>query len=153
MAKINGLTQKEELFCQLITSGEKQAIAYEKAGYKFTTPKARNEAASRLAKKPRIIKRLKELREAVGKKFDYTREQAFKELETAQKIAMGAPVPMPDGTTKELPSPNPTAVIKAIEKKIDLAGIEPPKKLDVTGGVRITLPGETTRAEWEAGDE
>ena len=80
-----------------------------------------------------------ELRAAVGEEFHYTRRQAFDELVEVQTIARK--------TT------NPAVMAKVVGQKIDLAGIEPPKKLDVTGGVRLTLPGEMSRKEWEAGDK
>ena len=129
-AAIKGKRQRE-LFAQFFVAGKSKTDAHELAGYSAKTRKARSNEASRLSHTPEVAARIAELKAEVAEEFRYTREQAMKELETAQKIAMGAPVPMPDGTTKELATPNPAAMITAIKQKIDLTGIEPAKKIDV----------------------
>ena len=146
------MSHQRELFAQFYVAGKPKTDAHKLAGFSAKNRKDRANEASRMSRIPEVAARIKELKAELAAEFAYTRNEEMKELEAAQKIAMGAPVPMPDGTVKELPVPNPAAVIKAIEKKIDLSGIEPAQKHDVnvTGGIRLTLPGEMTREEWEA---
>lgn len=136
--KAKKLTQQQEIFAQFVAAGKQKTEAHKLASYKSKTQKNRSNEASRLSRVPHIAARIEELKAATAEEFSYTRKEAFDELVEVQGLARN--------------SANTAVMSKVVGQKIDLAGIEPPKKNDVnvTGGIRLTLPGEMTREEWEA---
>jgi len=86
-------TDKEQTFCILIFKGETQLDAYRKA-FNNTNPNDNtiSPRASKLYKTAKIQTRINELRQLMAekavKKFTYTIEQSFKNLEKAQQLAL-----------------------------------------------------------------
>lgn len=79
MAKINknGLTDKQEAFCQEYVKDSNGAQAAIRAGYRVSSAK---EIGSENLTKPNITKRVAELQEAIAKKNELTSEMIVKEL-------------------------------------------------------------------------
>ena len=71
-----GLTPKEEIFAQEKAKGADSVDAYEAAGYNpGATRKSHRENACRLAKRPHVMARIKELQEAVNQQAILSIEQ------------------------------------------------------------------------------
>ena len=84
---------------------------------------------NRMLKRPGVQAELDILRKKATKKYEYSLELAMKDLERVEKIAAGAPVPMPDGSVKQLPVPNPAVMLKVAEQRIRLFDVAPPPRV------------------------
>jgi hypothetical protein len=127
------LTPKEENFCYnyIITNGNRSEAYKLSFNCKNSNPNTIKEAASRLFKKEKIRKRIAELRDEINKEFKYTAYESFKNLEFAQKLALGLEADDDiDGDsilrifkTKKLPKADISNFISAEEKKAKITGI------------------------------
>ncbi|MDR1944868.1 MAG: terminase small subunit [Candidatus Peribacteria bacterium] len=89
------LTIKHVNFCkEYIKNGGNRTKAYKSAfNCSKVTDKSVNESSSRLLNDKRIIEQLEELQKPLQKKFEYTVEQALKELDEAREMAEGLKKP------------------------------------------------------------
>ena len=121
------MQEKELAFArEYHTNGKNAAQAAMTVGYVKAT--ARNQG-HRLLKRPGTQAELTKLRKKATKKYEYNLELAMKDLERVEKIAAGAPVPMPDGSVKQLPVPNPAVMLKVAEQRIRLFDVAPPPRV------------------------
>lgn len=87
------LTVKQEKFCQLVVELGNQAEAYRQAFNSKASPQSCAVEASKLAAKPSIAPRLKELRENIAMKHEVTVDSLLQELEEARAIALTCETP------------------------------------------------------------
>lgn len=120
------LTNRQELFCIEISKGNTQKDAYIKAGYSTKNMKdetIRNNAYM-LMQKSDIAARIKELKDPLQKKFEYTMEQSFEMFKKIQEMALNK---------EDLSN-----FIKAEELKGKLLGLYTDKvKTDISGNLGL----------------
>jgi hypothetical protein len=114
------LTPKQEKFCQVFIETGNASEAYRQV-YNCTNMKP--ESINRMAKENmdnlKIASRVSELREEHKKRHDFTIDDAVREYDEAREIAR----------MKFDASP----MISATSKKVDLYGLEAPKKVNIEG--------------------
>lgn len=88
--KAQGLTAKQEKFCQSVASGMSQADAYRSAyDAGKMKPATIQETASRLMSNPKVSARVAAIRKPVVEKVQYDLEQAMREAQEAYNISKG----------------------------------------------------------------
>jgi hypothetical protein len=130
---------RQERFVQGLMKGQKQHVAYERAGYRAKTRTVADVNATRLSSLPHVRARLAELQERQAKRLDVTVDDLIRELEAARVKAMRA---------KQL-----AAAIAATMGKARLLGFLTEKVgLDVTLRKPMREPGEIKQMsleEWQ----
>jgi hypothetical protein len=79
---------------EYLTNGGNASEAYRNSFEpKNMSERVLNARACEMAKKPRVKKKLEELKNNLQKKFEYTAEQSFKKLESVQELAINSEKP------------------------------------------------------------
>lgn len=124
LIKEKNLTPKQENFCQLISQGKSQLLAYTKAYDSSASKSIRTSKASVLASKPYIKQRIKEIRNEMALGFDML--EFFQELDEVMSNERGRP---DEGFNARFNG----NVIKALELKAKAVGIfEHAKQINVS---------------------
>ena len=130
---MQGLNQRQELFCQGVSSGMTAADSYVKAGYKIKSAESARTAAYRLMERPQIKARLQELAKKVESKAIMTIAEAQERLSSYARRE-----PQQDGEDVTFPSIQES--IKATELLIKAqGGFVERRQVEMQGAVPIVI--------------
>lgn len=119
-SKNEGLTDKQELFCQHFVRTGNAALAYRIAYEKGE--EARDEwhyvSACQMLDRTKVRLRIEELQGAARKRGEYTVSKVMDELEEARVLAMA--------------EAQPSGAVSAIKEKVKISGLDKPQKVSLT---------------------
>ena len=130
---MQGLNQRQELFCQGVSAGLSPTDSYIKAGFKIKNRISAKNAAQRLKKRPQIKARLQELAKKVESKAIMTIAEAQERLSSYARRE-----PQQDGEDVTFPSIQES--IKATELLIRAqGGFVERRQVEMQGAVPIVI--------------